>query len=90
MVFGYVSKVMLSRPSEYPGGLVVRAGVSAGCGNDESVYVYNFAPARSRLLDAHGTGKWGSGVLDTQFSSPDVTGGRIFYVSWYDVQCGSV
>jgi hypothetical protein len=28
--FGYVSKLMLMRPVEYPGALVVRAGVSAG------------------------------------------------------------
>src|SRR5580700_686404 len=87
--FGYISKVTLSRPSEYPGALVVRAGVSVGCGNDESVYVYNFAPARNRLLDAHGTGKWGHGVFDAQFSGPDDSGSRILYVSWYDVQCGS-
>lgn len=81
--FGYVSEVTLSRPSEYPVALVVRAGVSAGCGNDESGYVYNFAQARSRLLQPHGTGKWGNGIWDTQFSGPDATGSRVFYASWY-------
>jgi hypothetical protein len=88
--FGYISKVTLSRPAEYPGALVVRAGVSVGCGNDESVYVYNLAPARSRLLDAHGNSKWGSTLEETRFSAPDVSGSRIFYAAWRSVQCGSV
>ena len=86
---GYVSKLELSRPAEFPGALVVKAGVSVGCGNDESVYVYSFAQARSRLLEAHGTGKWGSGIFETLFSGPDAAESRFFYASWHNVQCGS-
>jgi hypothetical protein len=88
--FGYVSNVKLSRPNEYPGALVVRAGVSVGCGNDESVFVYNFAQARSRLLEAHGSSKWGSTLVETRFSAPDVSMSRIFYASWFTVTCASV
>ncbi len=39
---GYVSSVELLRTAEFPGALVVRAGVSVRCGSDESVYVYRF------------------------------------------------
>lgn len=60
-----------------------------GCGTDESVYLYRFAQARDRLLDVQGTSKWGNGVFEMQFSAPDVAGSRIFYVSWYNVQCAS-
>ena len=87
--FGYVSKLTLMRPIEYPAALVVRAGVSAGCGNDESVYLYRFSQTRTLLLRAEGAGKWGSSVFETLFSGPDEVGSRVFYVSWYDVQCGS-
>ena len=85
--FGYVSKVTLSRPA---GVLLVKAGVSVGCGNDESVYIYRFADARTRLLEAQGTHKWGSSLVETRFSAPDVSGSRIFYAAWRGVQCGSV
>jgi hypothetical protein len=87
--FGYVSRLKLTRPAEYPEALVVQAGVSAGCGNDESVYIYRFSQKRVRLLEAHGNGKWGSGIFETRFSGPDAAGSRVFYASWYNVQCGS-
>ncbi len=87
---GYVSKLKLSRPGEYPGALVVQAGISVPCGSDESVYVYHFSNTRTRLVETHGTGKWGSSASETLFSNPDVSGNRIFYASWYGVQCASV
>jgi hypothetical protein len=87
--FGYISRLKLTRPAEYPEALVVRAGVSAGCGNDESVYVYHFSQKRVRLLETHGNGKWGNGIFEIQFSGPDAAGSRVFYASWYNVQCGS-
>jgi hypothetical protein len=52
---GYVSRLVLSRQAEYPGALVVQAGVSVGCGNDESVFLYRFSDTRKRLIEAHGT-----------------------------------
>jgi hypothetical protein len=88
--FGYISRLKLTRPAEYPEALVVRAGVSAGCGNDESVYVYHFSQARSRLLEVQGSHEWGSGVVETQLSAPDVSGSRIFYAAWFAVTCASV
>jgi hypothetical protein len=57
--FGYVSKLTLMRPIEYPSALVVRAGVSAGCGNDESVYLYRFSQTRTLLLRAGGRRQMG-------------------------------
>lgn len=87
--FGYVSKLRLTRPAEYPEALVAQAGVSVGCGNDESTYVYRFSQKRDRLLEAHGNGKWGNGIFETRFSGPDAAGSRVFYASWYNVQCGS-
>jgi hypothetical protein len=87
--FGYVSRLRLTRPVLYPEALVVEAGVSVGCGHDESVYVYHFSQKRVRLLETHGNGKWGNGIFEIQFSGPDAAGSRVFYASWYNVQCGS-
>jgi hypothetical protein len=87
---GYVSKLKLSRPGEYPGALVVQAGISVPCASDESVYVYHFSNTRTRLVETHGTGKWDSSVLESLFSNSDAYGNHIFYASWYGVQCGSV
>jgi len=52
---GYVSRLVLSRQAEYPGALVVQAGVSVGCGNDEPVFLYRFSDTRKRLIEAHCT-----------------------------------
>jgi hypothetical protein len=87
---GYVSRLELSRPAEYPGALVVRAGVSVECGTDDSVYVYHFSDTRRRLLDAQGTQKWAISVVKTQFSPTDASGSRIFYAAWDGVACASV
>src|ERR1039457_767839 len=57
--FGYISRLKLTRPVLYPEALVVEAGVSVGCGHDESVYVYHFSQKRVRLLETHGNGKIG-------------------------------
>ena len=86
---GYVSKLELSRPAEFPDALVVRAGVSVECGSDDSVYVYRFSDTRTRLIEAQGTEKWGISVAETRFSGPDAAGSHVFYASWYNVQCGS-
>ncbi len=89
--FGYVDSLKLSRPESYPGGLIVQAGVTVGCGTDVSLYLYHFtATASARVLEANGTHKWGSEFREAQFSSPDSSGSRILYASWYAVQCGSV
>jgi hypothetical protein len=44
---GYVSKLELLRTAEFPGALIVRAGVSMRCGTDDSVYVYRFCATRT-------------------------------------------
>ncbi len=86
--FGYVSRLKFSRPTEYPGALVVQAGISVECGIEDSVYVYRFAGnTRKRLLEANGTAKYAEHVVDTRFSPPDASGSRIFYAAWSAVQC---
>ena len=87
--FGYISRLKLTRPVEYPGALVGQADVSAGRGNDESVYIYRLSQKRVRLLEAHGNDRWGSGLFETRFSGPDAAGSHVFYVAWYGVQCAS-
>jgi hypothetical protein len=87
---GYVSKLELSRPAEFPDALIVRAGISVECGADDSVYVYRFSDKRTRLIEAQGTEKWGISVVETLSSAPDVSGSRIFYVAWDGVSCASV
>lgn len=87
---GYISKLELLRTAEFPGALVVRAGVSVHCGTDDSVYVYRFSDTRTRLIEARGTFEWGSDVLETRFSAPDALGNRIFLVVWDGTSCASV
>ncbi len=87
---GDVSEIELSEPVEYPGVVVVKAGVRVPCGADESVFVYRFSTSRTRLLEVHGDAKWGNTLLDTKFSTPDPYGNRVFFVSWDGVQCASV
>jgi hypothetical protein len=88
---GYVSAVKLSRPTEYPDVLAVRAGVTVGCGADESILLYRFkGGSRTRLLEADGTHEWGSSVAETHFSSSDRLGRHLFFAAWYGVQCASV
>ncbi|MGA2740431.1 MAG: hypothetical protein ABSG65_23715 [Bryobacteraceae bacterium] len=88
---GYVSSVNLSRPMEYPGVLMVEAGVTVPCGFDVSIYIYHYkTDSRIRLLEADGNGKWGNQVAETLFSAPDTLGRRAFYASWSGVQCASV
>ena len=87
---GYVSPVKLSRRAEYSGALVVQAGVTVGCGSDVSVYVYRFkGDSWSRLLEADGKRDGGDELAETQFSAADASGNRLFYASWFAVQCAS-
>lgn len=88
---GYVASVKLSRPAEYPGALLVEAGVTVPCGFDVSIYLYHFtADSGSSLLEADGNHDWGNEVAETRFSGPDTLGGHVFCASWYGVQCESV
>lgn len=89
--FGNIASLKFSRPDSYPGGLMIQAGVTAGCGTDVSLYLYHFTTtSRTRVLEAKGTHKWGSEFMEAQFSALDSSGSRVFYASWYAVQCGSV
>jgi hypothetical protein len=86
---GYVSAVKLSRPADSD-VLAVQAGVTVGCGPDESIFLYRFKGGSwSRLLEANGTHEWGSSVAETLFSGLDRLGGRLFFAAWYAVQCAS-
>lgn len=90
---GYISSVKLSRPTEYPGALLVATAITVPCGADSSIYIYRFTTGgRSRILETDGNSEYqyGTGLSDTLFSTPDRSGGRLFYASWYGVQCGSV
>src|SRR5262249_13574211 len=52
---------------------------------------YRFSTnSRTRLLEAHGNSKYGNSLLDAEFSTPDLYGNRVFFVSWDGVQCASV
>jgi hypothetical protein len=86
---GYV-ELNFSRPTGYPGALMVEASVTVPCGADDSIYLYHFtADSWSRVLEADGNSVWGNGVAETRFSGPDTLGRHVFYASWDNVQCAS-
>lgn len=88
---GYIASLKLSRAAEYPGGLMVQAGITVPCGSDGSIYLYHFTTAtRARVLDASGAREWGNNLLETRLTAPDSSGSRVFYASWDAVQCASV
>jgi len=90
MTTGYVPPLKLLRPAEIPGALIVQAGISVPCGDDESIYVYRFSPkGRDRLLEEHGKHDFGDYVVGMQFSVPGASGSRMFYAAWNGVQCES-
>ncbi len=88
---GYISSLKFSRLEGYRGALLVEAGITIPCGSDVSIYFYRFTPSRrDRLFEASGGSPNGNDLVDTQFSPPNASGGRIFYVSWLGVSCVSV
>ncbi len=88
---GDISELQLLRPAEYPGVLLVQTGVTVPCGADQVVFVYRFdTNSHTRLLDARGDSKYGNSIMDAEFSPPDASGNRVFFVSWDGVQCASV
>jgi hypothetical protein len=86
-----IESVELSRLTEFPEVVTVKASIDVPCGIDTSVYVYRFgANSRTRLLAADGKRDWGDELTDVQFSAPDPSGNRVMYASWLGVQCASV
>jgi len=88
--YGYIGRVELSRPSEYPEGLSVILGVTVPCGFEDSFYLHDYSQgSRQRVLDSSGTRQHDESISDTYFSSSDEVGGHLILTLRYGVQCGS-
>jgi hypothetical protein len=88
---GYISLLNVLHPAEYPNVMIIQTGISVPCGSDVSFYLYRFSSSGwERVLDLNGGGKYGNHLLNAQFSAPDASGNRLFYLSWDGVQCASV
>lgn len=87
--FGGVD-VKLTRFPEMPDSLFATAGVSVPCGQDETVYKYDFdAGSRKRVLENHLKSIWGSTGTELQLSDPDPQGNRLLLIHRISVQCAS-
>jgi hypothetical protein len=88
--YGYIARLELSRPSEFSGALAIIEGITAPCGTADSVYVYDYnAGSPRRILESRGSSEHDETVSSEYFSSPDVSGNRLFLVFRHAVQCGS-
>src|SRR5260370_20549892 len=87
---GYVARLELSRPPSDPNHLLIIAGVSSGCGREDTVYIYDYSVApHHRILESNGSGQHDETVLDVYSSTSNAAGSRLFLTLRYAVQCGS-
>jgi hypothetical protein len=88
--YGYVGRLELSRPSEFPEALAIIEGISVPCGTADSVYVYDYSGASpGRGLESRGSSGHDETVSREYFSSQDVSGSRLFLAFRNAVHCGS-
>jgi hypothetical protein len=88
--YGYVGRLDLSRPPEFPEALSIVEGITTPCGTADSVYVYDYSegPER-RILDSRGETDRDETVSGEFVSSKDVSGNRLFLALRHAAQCGS-
>jgi hypothetical protein len=88
--FGYVSRLVVSRPLEFPEGITITIGISVPCGVYDSVYVYDYSGGTPRrVLESRGTRDHDESISDNYFSTQDAVGSRLILTTRYAVQCGS-
>jgi hypothetical protein len=88
--YGYVSRLEVSRPAEFPEGITITIGISVPCGVYDSVYVYDYrGGAPRRVLESRGTREHDENISDIYFSRQDAIGSRLILTLRYAVQCGS-
>ncbi len=88
--FGYVGRLELWRPAQFPDALTVVAGTSMPCGTSDSVYVYDYSGgAPRRVLESRGGKDDAESVGTVYFSPPDASGARVILTLRHAAQCGS-
>ena len=88
--YGYIGRLDLSRPSEFPEALTVVAGITVPCGSYDSVYVYDYSggPPR-RVFEARGGSEQDANVSAVYFSKPNTSGNHLLLTLRYAIQCGA-
>ena len=90
-VYGYVGRLELLRPKEYPQGVVIIAGVSVDCGSDDTVYVYDYSQGSPiRVVESNGTWEGFESITATHFSERTAEGEQLFLALRDGTRCASV
>jgi hypothetical protein len=86
---GYVA-IQFEQIPELPDALVVVAGTSVECGQDQAVYMYRFDPnGRVPVFLDHPESKWGYMFANFEHSDPDSRGRLLLLIHYMSTQCAS-
>ena len=88
--YGYVNRLEIFQPREFPEALAVVAGITMPCGTYDSFYVYDYSGGPPlRVLQSRSSREHDEGIRAIYFSNRDTSGGRLILTLRTGVQCGS-
>lgn len=86
--FGSVAGIEITHPANFPAAVAVKAGVGAGCGSDESWYIYVLAAVGwKRILDYEGDTPLTNSEIEV--SPVDRDGSHFVLITGNHPQCAS-